>query len=126
MKIRLVIPTVLAIVAAGTPARAGGTLSTRMLWPNNNQTVVCLVTNVGTTPAEVLVQGRGFPGTVLAYDAKSCLTDPTRLDPGESCHVAFAKGSPAWCSFTGKGKLRAVGEIRDASGEVQVVPATAK
>ena len=126
MKNRLAILTLLAIVATGTPARAGGTLSTRMLWPNNNQTVVCLVTNVGTTPAEVRVQGRGFPGTVLAAEATSCLTDPSTLDPGESCHVAFSKGSPAWCAFTGKGKLRAVGEIRDASGEVQVVPATTK
>jgi hypothetical protein len=50
--------------------------------------------------------------------------DPTTLDPGESCHIAFAQGTTAWCSFTGKGKCRAIGEIRSAAGEVQVVPAT--
>ena len=126
MKFRLAGLTGLAIAMAATPALAGGVLSTRLLWPSSTQAVVCVVTNIGTAPAVVSVKGIGFSGAAVPASATTCFVDPTTLDPGESCHIAFAQGTIAWCSFTGKGKYRAVGQIRDATGEVQVVEATKK
>src|SRR5262245_46921061 len=115
------------IVLSGTIAHAA-TLGTPFLVINNVQRLACIVTNLGTLPADLSVKLFGLGGNEVLPPIDGCNIAP--LDPNASCAVQAVPGASASCVIeSSSGKVRAAVEvISDAASTtaVTVVPATAK
>lgn len=114
-------------VATSTPALAGKLLATPFVNVPLTQNILCSVTNVGTSDAEIAIAGIDATGADAGGILGTCPVPPAALAAGTSCILILSAGTDAYCRVTGKGKLRASLQVYGPSGETQVaIPATAK
>lgn len=118
----------LTIVTATSPALAGGVLATPlMLSYKATHYGACVVTNVGTSAAEVEVTIKNNIGSTLPPINDTCPTPPATLAAGQSCNRTAFLNEDIYCTFVGKGKFRASVQMIDTTeGVVATFPATAK
>jgi hypothetical protein len=109
------------------------TLSTPTIFVNNLfQSSDCLVTNVGTTPAEVSVELFDEDGLKVVTVLDQCAVLPTQ-DPHRRCRVFAPEGVDVSCVIQSPSRnIRGALELLDTPSSslenrlVAVVPATAK
>jgi hypothetical protein len=116
------------ILATSNGASAGGPLATSFVSVTTAENIMCTVSNIGTSDAEVVVEALDSAGVVLAPIFNTCLAPPAVLAAGASCIQIQAAGADGYCRVTGKGKLRAALRTYDNVGFLTtgMLPATAK
>ncbi len=126
--IRRITLLALPLLVSGTIAYAV-TLSTPVVVlsgsPNRNNS--CIVTNVGTSPAEVSVELFDFFGQKIVPSPDQCAIFAP-LPPHASCAVTAPQLVDVSCVITSSSRnVRASFQVFDENGDViEVVPATAK
>jgi hypothetical protein len=112
--------TTLALLGGALTAQAGQ-LSTPAFFVGAGTTVMCVATNAGTKPAEVVVTARQpATGIEIPFAISTCAT----LDPGESCLAQLPADTDAACFFTVKGKVKASINVYDGNTLRAALPAT--
>jgi hypothetical protein len=126
--IRRITFVALPFVISGSIAHAV-TLSTPNVAVGVAQTNLCIVTNVGTTPAEVSVELFSAGGFKVVPTNDNCGAFPTQ-DPHARCFVIAPQGEDVSCVIQSSSRnVRGALEVQDTSTNsaslVAVVPATA-
>lgn len=88
--------------------------------------IACVATNIGTKPTDVTVTVTDAAGAVLPPVMGGDLCNGTPLLPQKSCLVQVTEFSGAipiggFCTFTSKGKLKAVGYATSGATSVGFV-----
>jgi hypothetical protein len=127
--IRRITLVALPFVIWGSIAHAV-TLSTPHVFVGVAQTNTCVVTNVGTTPAEVSVELFNEGGLKVVPNNDNCAAFPTQA-PHHRCFVQPPEGVNVSCVIQSSSRnVRGALEVQDSSTDafrlVAVVPATAQ
>jgi hypothetical protein len=127
--IRRITLVALPLLISGSIAHAV-TLSTPHVFIGDTQQSICVVTNVGTTPAEVSAEIFNEDGLKVVPSNDNCAAFPTQ-NPHRRCFVIAPAGVNVSCVIQSSSRnVRGALEVEDSSTNtfslVTVVPATAK
>jgi len=109
-------------------ARAGTYSSPNLQAAGVGSALVCVISNVGTTPFNFTVPVlRNFSGSAVTPDSDSCSSYTGVLPAGDTCFVRKNAGIAARCAVdASSSKIRAVLWVQDSAGEVESTAALTK